>query len=152
MIRLATTADAPAIAEIFLAARRASMAYLPALHTDDETRAWIAGPMMTACEVWVGGSPIRGFLALDEGRIDHLYVAPEAQGRGLGSALLRHVQARRDRLSLFVFERNRGAIRLYRRHGFRTVERRDGGANEEREPDRVMAWAADALERAAATS
>ena len=147
MIRAARPADAGPIADIFLAARKASMGYLPVLHTDEEIRAWIAGPMMSDCRVWIAGDDrVDGFLALHGPRIDHLYVAPDRQGRGIGSALLRHVQATQGRLTLFVFVRNVGAVRLYERHGFRVIQHRDGSTNEEREPDLDMEWVATALE------
>jgi ribosomal protein S18 acetylase RimI-like enzyme len=139
-IRPARADDARAIGDVFLGARKASMGWLPPLHTDEETRAWLAGPMMRDCRVWVAGDPVEGFLALHGATIDHLYVLPEAQGRGTGTALLRLAQAMESRLRLFVFARNEGAARLYRRHGFRVIHEGDGSTNEEREPDLEMEW------------
>ena len=43
-------------------------------------------------------------------------------------------------LQLWVFEPNKGAIRFYERHGFVTVRKTDGRENEEKVPDRLMAW------------
>jgi ribosomal protein S18 acetylase RimI-like enzyme len=45
-----------------------------------------------------------------------------------------------DQLSLWVFEENRGARKLYERFGFVVVERTDGSGNEERQPDLRMQW------------
>lgn len=60
-------------------------------------------------------------------QIGRLMVAPDLQGRGLGSALLRHVRAvapdQVRTFSLFTGARSEQNIRLYRRHGFRIVER-----------------------------
>ena len=72
--------------------------------------------------------------------VDHLYVHPDHHRQGLGSALLRHAQAARPRLELWVFQRNADAIAFYEAHGFAIVESTDGAGNEEREPDHRMAW------------
>lgn len=60
--------------------------------------------------------------------IEHFYLAPEAQGRGLGSAVLGHIlaqpseesRAKRDEVPLFRLNVLQGspARRLYERHGF----------------------------------
>ncbi|MEU8512105.1 GNAT family N-acetyltransferase [Kitasatospora sp. NPDC048722] len=60
-------------------------------------------------------------------RLEHFYLAPEHQGRGLGSAVLRRVLAEADaagepvRLDVL---RGSAARRLYERHGF-VLERED---------------------------
>lgn len=54
---------------------------------------------------------------------------PQQRGRGLGTEMLAFIQnlARDkglDSLSLLAFEQNEGAVRLYERTGYRTVDRR----------------------------
>lgn len=139
--RRAEPGDAQAIADTFLAAR-AEMTYLPRLHSDDETRAFIREVVMRDLEVWVceeGG--ILGFAALGEDVLEHLYVRPEAQGRGIGSELLALAKERRPGgFRLWVFQKNERARRLYERHGIVLVELTDGAGNEEREPDALYEW------------
>ena len=79
--------------------------------------------------------------------LDDLYVLPDAQGRGVGTALLDRVLAGHpDGIGLWVFESNRPARDFYARHGFVSLERTDGSANEERAPDIKLVWpGADAL-------
>ena len=60
------------------------------------------------------------------GHIAQLCVEPESQGLGLGSELLRRtmralVRAGCDSVTLTVTASNSGAVRLYERHGFRTI-------------------------------
>ncbi|MFB6892095.1 GNAT family N-acetyltransferase [Kitasatospora sp. NPDC056327] len=59
--------------------------------------------------------------------LEHFYLAPARQGRGLGSAVLRHVLAEADAagepVRLLVLRGSR-ARRLYERHGF-TAEREE---------------------------
>ncbi|GAA4206096.1 GNAT family N-acetyltransferase [Microbispora amethystogenes] len=142
LIRRAWSGDAGHIGDVFLAAR-AGMTYLPRLHSDEETRAWITDIMLPASQVWVAElhGEIAGFAGLRSGWLDHLYVTPAAQGRGIGTALLGHARNTHPHvLDLYVFQQNDGARRLYERHGFVLVEERDGSGNEENLPDAHYRW------------
>ena len=131
---------------VFTAAR-AGMRYLPALHSGAEDMAFFAG-VASVCaaegclvEVAEGGGVVVGFSAVHADWLDHLYVDPAWQGRGVGSALLARAQAARPGgLQLWVFEPNVGAQRLYARAGFAEVERTDGRGNIEGVPDLKMRW------------
>lgn len=146
IIRRACAADAPAIADLFLAAR-AAMTYLPALHSDDETRAFIAHVVATQ-EVWItvtSDNRVTGFAAIrDEDEkisLDHLYIAPFAQRLGLGAALLTHVKTQRPQgFSLWTFEQNHGARRFYEAHGLSLARKTDGRDNEEKLADCLYVW------------
>jgi GNAT superfamily N-acetyltransferase len=81
-----------------------------------------------------------GILAFREGWIDQLYVLPTAQGRGIGTQLLRIAQRSFDRLQLWTFQRNTQARRFYGARGFVLVEETDGARNEEKEPDALYLW------------
>lgn len=146
IIRRACAADAPTIADLFLAAR-AAMTYLPALHSDDETRAFIAHVVATQ-EVWISVTKqdrVTGFAAIrDEDEkisLDHLYIAPFAQRLGLGAALLTHVKTQRPQgFSLWTFEQNHGARRFYEAHGLSLARKTDGRDNEEKLADCLYVW------------
>ena len=143
VLRSARPDDAPAVAEIFLAARAEAMPFLPEIHTDDETRTWIRDVVLPGYDVIVAETDNRlvGFAALDADLLGHLYVHPELQGQGIGDALLaRAKELRPDGFRLWVFQRNLGARRFYERRGFRVVEVTDGAGNEEREPDVLYEW------------
>jgi GNAT superfamily N-acetyltransferase len=81
-----------------------------------------------------------GIIAFRDDWIDQLYVLPEAQGRGTGSALLQVAQRAFDRLQLWTFQRNEKARRFYEAKGFALVEETDGADNEEKEPDARYLW------------
>jgi GNAT superfamily N-acetyltransferase len=152
--RRAEVSDGAAVAAVFGAAR-SEMAYLPALHTPDEDRAffteWVVGSASHDVNVAVavaesegeesGGAEMVGFCAVHAGWIEHLYVSPAWQGGGIGSALLARAMSKNPGgLALWVFEQNERAAALYARAGFVVVERTDGLGNEEHVPDLRMQW------------
>ncbi len=96
-LRLARPEDAAAVAEVFIPSF-AGLTYLPKLHTDDEHRSFVRG-LVHDTEVWVAEEDRRivGFVSLSDQKVKHLYVHPDAQGRGAGSALLAKAKERRAR-------------------------------------------------------
>ena len=142
MIRRATAEDADDVADVYIASYR-SLAFLPRTHGDDEIRMWIRRELLPTREVWVAeeNGRIVGMAALSAELLDQLYVHPDGQRRGVGSALLEAVKARRPKgFSLWVFQANDGARRFYERHGCRLVRLTDGSGNEERMPDALYEW------------
>jgi ribosomal protein S18 acetylase RimI-like enzyme len=140
-VRRAEPADAPAVAETFTAAF-AGLTYLPKLHTADEDRAFF-GRVVAEHEVWVAEQDGRivGFAALSDDVLEHIYVRPDLQGRGIGGALLDVAKQRRPNgFGLWVFQQNAGARRFYERHGLQLVRETDGAGNEERTPDAFYKW------------
>ena len=86
-----------------------------------------------------------GFIALEGDHVDHLYIAPSYQGRGIGDKLLTMAKELRPRgLTLLTFQRNMQARRFYEAHGFVASGFTDCSHNEEREPDMLYAWLPDA--------
>lgn len=142
-LRPATPQDADAIAEVHTVAMRTAMPYLPALHTDDETRAWIVGTVLPHQEVWVAEADGRvvGVAALEDDMLQQLYLLPGYQGIGIGSALLAKAKALRPGgFSFYAFGRNVRARAFYEGRGCVAVEFGDGSGNEEGEPDVRYRW------------
>ncbi len=142
-VRAAGACDAEFLADLYLAARE-GMTSLPRVHSDDQTRRWIAERVLVDDEVWVaehGDARVLGFAALAGDMLDHLYVDPGAHGRGVGGVLLQKVKELRPcGFRLWVFQQNTGARRFYERHGLAAVELTDGAGNEEGAPDALYAW------------
>lgn len=142
-VRPASAADALEIAEVFLASRRDALPYLPALHSDEETRRWIADVVLKHSEVWVAAfdDVIVGFLSVSGDHLDHLYVRPGYYRQGIGDRLLTKAkEINPRRLRLFTFQRNGRARAFYEARGFVPVDFNDGSRNEEGEPDALYEW------------
>ena len=145
VIRRARPADAAAIAEVYIASRRAAARYFPTLYSDDDIRGWIGSHLIPNLEVWVAedalAGRIIGMMALEGDMLEQLYIAPASQRHGVGDGLL--ALAMRERpagLRLWTFQANTPARRFYEARGFRAVEFTDGSSNEERAPDVLYEW------------
>lgn len=113
------------------------------VHPVEDWPRWFGSAVVGHREVWVAEADgaLVGLLVLDEAFLDHLYVRPGQQRRGVGTALLDLAKARRPGgFSLWVFETNGPAIALYERCALRLVQRGDGSGNEEGAPDRRYCW------------
>lgn len=146
-LRRATSADAEAIADIHLVSRSVAMPWLPTVDTDEDTLAWVREVVLPGSDVWVavegGGAaaPIVGYVAIDGGVLDHLYLLPDERRHGIGTLLLDVAkEASPAGLTLAVFARNTGARAFYVRHGFEVVDTDDGSGNEEGLPDVTYRW------------
>ena len=146
LLRPAEQTDLRTVAEVHLAARAAAVAtgaMPPAVHSDDEVRAWVAGWDLTSYDVWLAEADGRvvAYVRSTTTWLDDLHVLPGDQGMGIGGDLLALVKARHpDGFGLWVFETNARARAFYRRHGLVERERTDGSENEEGEPDVRMEW------------
>ncbi|WP_406015959.1 GNAT family N-acetyltransferase [Streptomyces sp. NBC_00984] len=145
-LRGATAEDAGPLTRLFLDSRAASMPYLPKVHSDEDTLAWMTHVVLPGTTVRIAetgaGEPL-GFASLDGTELEHLYLRPDARRRGIGSLLLAEVrELSPEELTLYVFQRNTDARAFYERHGFTAVGFDDGSRNEEREPDVRYRWTA----------
>lgn len=142
-IRRAGPADGAGIGDVWLTSWRVTYDFPPG-HPDDDVRRWLAEELLPRHETWVavdGDDRIVALMALSEGMVEQLYVAPDWIGRGLGSRLIDLAKDRRPGgLELWTFEANTRARRFYEHHGFVEVERTDGARTAERQPDVRYAW------------
>ncbi|MGV4980884.1 GNAT family N-acetyltransferase [Streptomyces sp. NPDC001709] len=130
-IRTASATDVEAVAELRAVVMRADLERL-GRYDEHRVRQRLRDGF-AADHTWVieaGGVP-SGCVALrpadDAHRLEHFYLDPSLQGRGIGSAVLRMLLERCDRdgtrIRLNVLQGS-PARRLYERHGF-TVETED---------------------------
>jgi ribosomal protein S18 acetylase RimI-like enzyme len=111
-------------------------------YTQDQNLAFFRDVVMAEQQVWLAieDGRVLGVMALADGEIDQLHVDPEAQNRGVGSALLGKArELHPDRLGLFTHQRNEKARRFYERRGFVAV-RFGVSPAPENEPDVRYEW------------
>lgn len=141
-IRPARPDESLAIADVFLRSWKTLMPDIPIGHTDEQVRSWIAGSVMLEKRVFVAteNDAVIAMMAISEdgegGWIDHLYVAPEHVGGGVGSMLVkRALESLRAPVRLYTFQSNERARRFYEARGFQVAALGDGSGNELGVPD-----------------
>jgi ribosomal protein S18 acetylase RimI-like enzyme len=140
-IRKATPEDSPRCADIHILTRK-QMIYLPKTQAAGAQR-WMREIVFTQQNVWVAEVDrlIVRYASFGGGFLTNLYVHPDHQRRGIGSALLAEVKAYSpEGFKLWTFQQNEDAIRFYERQGFRSLKVTDGRDNMEQLPDQPMAW------------
>ena len=147
-IRIARRHESDACVAIYRDAWR-GMPFVPQdLHSTDDDCRWMrdvfARQLVLVAEIADAAdadSRIVGLLSMSDGTVHNFYIRPGYQNRGIGHKLIETAKTcSGGALRLWVFEPNEGAIRFYERHGFATVRKTDGLENEEKVPDRLMAW------------
>jgi putative acetyltransferase len=136
-----------ALVRLWREARAECLQFLCDLHDADEDRVYLSQVVLPANDLWVAEveGTLAGFIAFREGWVNHLYVAPQFQGRGVGSTLLEVAQRRSPTLQLWAFEVNRPAIAFYERRGFRIMELSNRGTHGRRVQRGETAGRSDAV-------
>jgi phosphinothricin acetyltransferase len=133
VIDLLRTADWPAVREIYEAGIATGNATFET--TAPDWPAWDAGHLADHRLVarhdgrvvgWVALAPVSDRCAYAGVAEDSIYVAPNAQGRGVGRALLDAVVASAERGGIWtvqtgIFPENQASVRLHEACGFRVV-------------------------------
>lgn len=120
IIRQGIAADHPLLLDIWLRAVRATHHFLqPA-----DIQALIAPlrdsylpAVALSVAVDTDNTPL-GFIGLSDDHVEMLFVDPDLHGQGIGRALLDHVRASRQALSVDVNEQNPQAVGFYLHYGF----------------------------------
>lgn len=132
--------DAGAIGHI-LSVSNEAMPWLPRLHSAAEEIMY-AGDMIEA--EWVKVAKREGkviaFIARHNEQVHALYVLPDAQDQGVGTALLQDAKETCETLRLWSYQANGSAARFYGLRGFIEIERTDGNENDAGLPDILFEW------------
>ncbi|MGH6956086.1 MAG: GNAT family N-acetyltransferase [Caulobacteraceae bacterium] len=134
----------PAVARLHWTTIRASLPFVPQVHSEESVEPYFAGQLFDKAEFWLAedeSGDLLGYVAFRPDFIEHLFIHPAAQNRGVGVALLEKAKASAAaELSLWTFQQNLKARRFYERHGFAATLETDGADNEEKLPDVLYRW------------
>ena len=133
----------PELAKTFRTSFRQTYPHFPELHTGEEDINFFTNVILEKDEVYIvedENDRIIGFIAFNKDFIDHLYLLPEVQRKGLGSELIRIAFEHSDELKLWTFQENTAARSFYTKHGFIAIKETDGADNEEKQPDILFQW------------
>lgn len=103
---------------------------------------------LPVAQTWVceRDGQILGFISLVDDVLAAIFVSPNRQGEGIGSALLEQAKRLRQQLQLTVYSANHASVAFYRRHGFEiTAHALDELTGH---PELMMAWHGEELVQA----
>ncbi|WP_055585019.1 GNAT family N-acetyltransferase [Streptacidiphilus griseoplanus] len=144
VIRRARTADAPAIAQVHMASRAATMPYLPPQKRNhQQVTDWVREVHLRRNRTWVAEhrGEVVGYASLAGDLLQHLYLRPDVRRRGVGTLLLDEVRRHSPAgLTLHVFQQNTDARAFYEHHGFTVTATGDGSGTMENLPDLTLRW------------
>lgn len=118
MIRVLEEKDVDTVAKIWLETNIKTHDFIASNYWKEYYE--IIKDMFLQAEVYVYEieKEIMGFIGLDKEYIEGIFVLDQYQKRGIGKALLNHVKAKKEHLSLNVYQKNLNAILFYQREGF----------------------------------
>lgn len=127
MIRQFKASDEARAAEIWLKAGLDEYTYLPQFQALDEEKALrvFHEIIVLKSDIWleVDKSCVKGFIAIQGSYIDRLYIDPEFQRQGVGTALLQWAKEKHSTgLELRTHQQNRRACEFYEKLGFVAVK------------------------------
>lgn len=124
MIRRFRKEDVDHVMQIWFDANVQAHYFIPKCYWKDHYN--MVRDTLPSSEVWVYEleNIILGFVGIVKDHIEGIFVTPQRQSNGIGKALIEHIKADHERLSLNVYEKNFKACGFYLREGFSVEERR----------------------------
>ncbi|MDD1780100.1 GNAT family N-acetyltransferase [Enterovibrio sp. ZSDZ35] len=116
---------------------------IPEMHSLESHRYYLNRILAPSHRIFVAvektSDTVLGMMAMDSKHISQLYIHPDHQCRGIGSALVELAQENAERLQLYTFEINLPARAFWEKHGF--IEQEIGQHdNEEGLSDILCEW------------
>ncbi|MFT5761172.1 MAG: putative acetyltransferase [Polaribacter sp.] len=123
MIRKYKEVEIPVLLEIW---EKAALIAHPFL--SDEFHQMVKGAMkdmyLPNSDTWIyeESGAIIGFIAMLNNEIGGLFVDPNQQSKGIGTALVKHISQFHDTLEVEVFEENKIGKPFYEKYGFKVIK------------------------------
>lgn len=134
MIRLYKTEDGRAVVELWYEASIIAHDFIEASYwqakKEDMEHVYIPN---SETYLYEKEKQLLGFVSLVDNYIAAIFVAPSAQGKGIGKELMQFIKQQRSTLELGVYAKNTDSIAFYKKQGFVVVEEKLDESTGERE-------------------
>lgn len=88
--------------------------------------------------VYIDKNTIEGFIGINNNYIEGVFIKEINQNKGIGTALLEKVKQLKPKLILNVYEKNKKAIKFYKKNGFKIIK--ENTDKETNEKEYTMIW------------
>ena len=112
------------VVSIWLEANLQAHSFIPAEYWKNNLEYVREALPLAEVHVYEDAQGVQGFIGLNGGHIEGLFVAAEMRSHGIGRQLMDHAKRGRDTLTLEAYRKNVGAVRFYQREGF-TIQDED---------------------------
>ena len=138
MIRPIHINDVEQLADIWFNANRLAHDFISPQYWQDNLD--LLKDQLLSAEVYVYEVNHRclAFIGLNGDYIEGIFVLPNAQSKGIGTQLIDFVKTKKNKLWLYVYQKNKRAIAFYQHVGFEILS--EGMDQATGEADYQMAW------------
>ena len=138
MIRESTKNDLEKIMQIWLDTNISVHKYIPQEYWTSNAKYVKEAIQETEVYVYEENKEIKGFIGINKGHIEGIFVEEKYRNQGIGKELLSYCKNKYDKLTLEVYKKNTKAINFYEREQFKPIKEDVDEANNEVEI--LMEW------------
>lgn len=138
MIRESTKNDLEKIMQIWLDTNISVHKYIPQEYWTSNAKYVKEAIQETEVYVYEENKEIKGFIGINKGHIEGIFVEEKYINQGIGKELLSYCKNKYDKLTLEVYKKNTKAINFYEREQFKPIKEDVDEANNEVEI--LMEW------------
>lgn len=138
MIRISTNNDIERIMQIWLDTNISVHKYIPQEYWTSNAKYVKEAIQEAEVYVYEENKEIKGFIGINKGHIEGIFVEEKYRNQGIGKELLSYCKNKYDKLTLEVYKKNTKAINFYEREQFKPIKEDVDEANNEVEI--LMEW------------
>ena len=131
MIRISTNNDIERIMQIWLDTNISVHKYIPQEYWTSNAKYVKEAIQEAEVYVYEENKEIKGFIGINKGHIEGIFVEEKYRNQGIGKKLLAYCKNKYNKLTLEVYKKNTKAINFYEREQFKPIKEDVDEANNE---------------------